>query len=132
LQLEGLVSCILFAWHYADRGSCSADPFDKLGGGASMSLLTIDLFPRDVNSLQDEKVVKFRELLENMTGAYGTSLQSFAIDHGVVVFGLDDERMTQDLLDLLTELLPAKPQIVADQAAFTKVMQELLDDAREA
>ena len=97
-----------------------------------MSLLTIDLFPRDVNSLQDESVVKFRELLENMAAAYGASLQTFAIDHGVVVFGLNDERMTQDLLDTLSELLPAKPQIVADPAAFTDETRKILDDAREA
>ncbi len=95
-----------------------------------MSMFMVRLLPEDADSLDHPAVVGCRDLLERMTAAYGCTLKTFAIDHGVIFFSVDGEKMTEDLLEIFSEILPTAPTIVPDEKAFSDEMSKVLREAR--
>ena len=95
-----------------------------------MSMFMVRLLPEEADSLDHPAVVGCKDLLERMTNAYGCTLKTFAIDHGVVFFSVDGDKITEDLLDIFSEILPTTPTIVPDEQAFSTEAGKVLREAR--
>ena len=66
-----------------------------------MGVIEVDLFSKNVNSLDHPEVAKFRELLEDVADEYQCRLISFDIDYGTVSFAFDNEELTAEVLKML-------------------------------
>ena len=95
-----------------------------------MAIVMLTIFPHEVNSLDHPEVVRLRTLLQDGVAMYGGKLTSFAIEHGVVFFGIDNEEMARDMLDDAGRVLGVAPHIFPDEAAFAATAKKLLDERR--
>ena len=68
-----------------------------------MGMIEVDLFSKDINSLDHPEALRFRELLEDVAEECGCHLESFEIDHGTVTFSFDDDRLTAKILKILED-----------------------------
>jgi hypothetical protein len=68
-----------------------------------MSVIEIDLFPEDIDSLDHPYVEQFRELLEEAADAHNCRLLSFDIDQGTVSFSFDSDEMTAEIIMMLKD-----------------------------
>ena len=66
-----------------------------------MGIIEVDMFSEDVDDLDHPKVMKFRELLEEVARDYHCQLLSFRIDHGTVSFSFDDDGLTAKILKII-------------------------------
>ncbi len=64
-------------------------------------VIEVDLFSKDVNSLDHPKVIHFRGLLEEVAEQYRCSIVTFKVDHGTVFFSFDDDVLTAEILKIL-------------------------------
>lgn len=92
-----------------------------------MDMITFNLFPEDVDTLDDPKVQEFLSLLENMASAYEAKLRTFAIRKGTVIFSVNNEEMCNDLLDDLEELTGRRPRMASDEEDFIEKFREEFD-----
>lgn len=67
----------------------------------SSGLIEIDLFPAEVNSLEQPEVRRFRELLEDVALEYYSRLLFFDIERGTVRFSFDSDQLMADILRIL-------------------------------
>jgi hypothetical protein len=88
------------------------------------------LFPRETDSLDHPEVKEFQHILEGMAGAYGGRLTSFAVDRGVVAFGVDNEEMARDMRNDLARLTGNPPVVCADEQQFREEASRLLGERR--
>ncbi len=65
--------------------------------------IEIDLFPEEINSLEDPEVISFRMLLEDVAEEYECTLVSFDIDHGTVIFSFDNDELMAKILTILQD-----------------------------
>ena len=56
--------------------------------------IEIDLFPEDVNSLDDPGVIDFKRVLLEVAEEYDCFLITFEINHGIVTFSFDSDELT--------------------------------------
>jgi len=63
--------------------------------------IEVDMFPEDVNSLDDPEVIVFKKLLEEVAVEYHCSLLSFEIDHGIVTFSFDSDELMSKIIYLM-------------------------------
>jgi len=66
-----------------------------------MGIIEVDMFLEDVDDLDHPKVMKFRELLEEVARDYNCHLLSFHIDHGTVSFSFDDDELMAKILKII-------------------------------
>ena len=66
-----------------------------------MGIIEIDMFPKDINSLDHPYVEQLRELLEEAAESYHCRLLSFEINHGTVSFSFDSDEMTAEIIKLI-------------------------------
>lgn len=64
----------------------------------SHSLIEVDMFPEEVNSLDHPEVVRFRDVLEEVALEYHCRLIYFDIQNGTVIFSFDSNRLMADIL----------------------------------
>jgi hypothetical protein len=67
----------------------------------SHSLIEIDMFPEDVNSLEHPEVMHFRDVLEEVALEYHCRLTYFEIQNGTVIFSFDSDKLMADILNIL-------------------------------
>jgi hypothetical protein len=67
----------------------------------SHSLLEVDMFPKEVNSLEHPDVVHFRDVLEDVALEYHCRLIYFDIQNGTVIFSFDSDKLMADILKIL-------------------------------
>jgi hypothetical protein len=67
----------------------------------SSGLVEVDLFPAEVNSLDNPEVLRFRELLEEVALEYHCRLIFFDINSGIVSFSFDSDELTAEILQIL-------------------------------
>jgi len=67
----------------------------------SSGVIEIDMFPEDVDNINNPEVVLFKELLEEVADEYHCSLLSFEIDHGVVIFSFDSDKLMSEIIYIL-------------------------------
>ena len=63
--------------------------------------IEVDIFPKDVNSLDHPKVISFKRLLLEVAEEYDCFLVSFEINHGTVTFSFDSDEVTAEILTIL-------------------------------
>jgi len=68
-----------------------------------MGVIEVDLFSRDVNSLDHPEVIKFKALLKSVANEFNCNLLHFEIDHGTVLFSFDDDLLTAEIIKILHE-----------------------------
>ncbi|MBN1850170.1 MAG: hypothetical protein JW932_16475 [Deltaproteobacteria bacterium] len=66
-----------------------------------MGFIEVDLFSDDVDSCAHPVAESFRDLLEEVAESYNCKLQSFDVDHGIVMFSFDCDELTAEILKLL-------------------------------
>ena len=69
----------------------------------SSGFIEVDLFPKDVNSLDHPEVISFKRLLLEVAEEYDCFLVSFEIHHGTVIFAFDSDDLTAKILTILQE-----------------------------
>jgi hypothetical protein len=62
--------------------------------------IEVDLFGKEVNTLDHPEVVRFKKLLEEVANEYNCKLLSFDIDCGTVSFSFDNDELTAHILKL--------------------------------
>jgi hypothetical protein len=67
----------------------------------SSGLIEVDLFPAEVNSLDNPQVLRFKELLEEVALEYHCRLIFFDINNGTVSFSFDSDGLTSEILKIL-------------------------------
>jgi hypothetical protein len=67
----------------------------------SHSLIEVDMFPEEVNSLEHPDVVHFRGVLEDVALEYHCRLIYFDIQNGTVIFSFDSDKLMADILKIL-------------------------------
>ena len=67
----------------------------------SSSLIEVDMFSEEVNSLEHPEVLHFRDVLEEVALEYHCRLTYFDIQKGTVTFAFDSEKLTADILKIL-------------------------------
>jgi hypothetical protein len=67
----------------------------------SHSLIEVDMFPEEVNSLEHPDVVHFRDVLEDVALEYHCRLIYFDIQNGTVIFSFDSDKLMADILKIL-------------------------------
>jgi hypothetical protein len=90
----------------------------------AVAIIAVSLFPPEIDSLDHPTVLEFRQLLAGMAKDFGGKLTSFAIDRGVVYFGVHDEKVAKDVLEIIAERIPNPPIICADDEDFHKMADE--------
>src|SRR5260221_3489922 len=80
----------------------------------TMAVIALPLFSRDVNSVDDPRVRELVTILKGMADAYGGKLTSIAIDHGVVLIGVQGEELVGDMLPDLERLTGSPVETAAD------------------
>ncbi len=95
-----------------------------------MAIIAVSLFPPEIDSLDHPAVQEFRQLLDGMATDFGGRLTSFAIDRGVVYFGVHDEKVAKDVLEIIAEKIPNPPIICANEEEFHKAADEKLRGRR--
>jgi len=68
-----------------------------------MGIIEVDLFSEDVNSLDHPAVSQFKEMLEEVADSYQCHLMSFDIERGTVSFSFDNDKLTSEILGILSE-----------------------------
>ena len=63
--------------------------------------IEIDMFPEEVNRLDDPRVINFKRLLLEMAEEYDCFLISFEINNGTVTFSFDNDELTAEILTIL-------------------------------
>ena len=63
--------------------------------------IEVDLFPAEVDSLENPDVLRFRELLEDVAMEYHCRLTFFEIERGTVSFSFDSDELMADILKIL-------------------------------
>lgn len=99
----------------------------NLSYGVNMGTIAINMFSKDVNSLDDSRVQEFKSLLENMADAYKTKLNSFAIHKGKVIFNVNSEEMCSALLEDFGTLTGQETEVALDSEDFVKKYEENFD-----
>ncbi len=61
-------------------------------------MIEVDLFPEEVDSEEDPRVVEFRRLLEEVAEDYNCNLVAFEINNGSVSFEFDDDSLTAEII----------------------------------
>jgi hypothetical protein len=69
-----------------------------------MGIITVPMFPPDVNSLDHPEVANLRAVYEGMARAYQCKMTSFAIDHGVIFVSFDSEELCNDIMVDMKEI----------------------------
>ena len=67
----------------------------------SSAFIEIDMFPKEVNSMEHWEVVHFKGVLEEVAEEYHCSLVSFDIDQGTVIFSFDSDELMANILNIL-------------------------------
>ena len=65
------------------------------------AIIEVDLFSKDINSLDHPEVLNFRELLEDVALEYHCRLLFFDIEHGTVSFSFDSDKLMANILKIL-------------------------------
>lgn len=68
-----------------------------------MGVIEVDLFSKEVNSLNHPEVKRFKALLKAVADEYRCKLLHFEIDHGTVSFSFDDDLLTAEIIKLFHE-----------------------------
>jgi hypothetical protein len=63
--------------------------------------IEVDLFAKDVDTLDHPLVKDFRVLLEGVAEEYDCRLTSFQIDRGTVTFSFDDDVLMAEIIRIL-------------------------------
>jgi hypothetical protein len=63
--------------------------------------IEVDLFPKEVDSVEHPEVIQFKNLLEDVGREYQAELIFFDIDAGTVSFAFDSEKLTADIIKIL-------------------------------
>jgi len=63
--------------------------------------IEIDMFPEEVNRLDDPRVINFKRLLLEMAEEYDCFLITFEINNGTVTFSFDSDELTAEILTIL-------------------------------
>jgi hypothetical protein len=61
----------------------------------------VDLFAKDVDTLDHPMVKDFRVLLEEVAAEYHCRLTCFQIDQGTVTFSFDDDVLMAEIIQIL-------------------------------
>ena len=67
----------------------------------SSGFIEVDMFPKEINNLNDPEVARFKMLLLEVAEGYDCFLVSFEIDHGTVIFSFDSDELTAEILTIL-------------------------------
>lgn len=63
-------------------------------------LIEVDMFAKEVDSLEHPEVIRFKKILEEVADDYDCKLLSFDIDCGTVTFSFDNDELTADILKI--------------------------------
>ena len=63
--------------------------------------IEIDMFPEDVNRLDDPRVIDFKRLLLEVAEEYDCFLITFEVNNGTVTFSFDSDELTAEILTIL-------------------------------
>ena len=64
-------------------------------------IIEVDMFPEDVNSLDDPEVINFKRVLLEAAEEYDCFLITFGINKGTVTFSFDSDELTAEILTIL-------------------------------
>ncbi|HBF43831.1 MAG TPA: hypothetical protein DDW42_09460 [Desulfobacteraceae bacterium] len=67
----------------------------------SSGFIEVDLFSKDVNSLDNPEALRFKKLLEEVAKEYECRLISLDIDEGTAIFSFDNDELTAEILRVL-------------------------------
>lgn len=67
----------------------------------SHGYIEVDLFSKEVDSLDLPEVSQFKRLLEEVAEEYDCRLVSFDIEAGTVIFSFDSDELMADILKIL-------------------------------
>ena len=63
--------------------------------------IEVDIFSKDVNSLDHPEVVRFKRILLEVAEEFDCFLVSFEIDRGTVTFSFNSDELTAEILTIL-------------------------------
>ena len=63
--------------------------------------IEVDMFPEDINSLDDPQVINFKRVLLEVAEEYDCFLITFEIDRGTVTFSFDSDELTAEIMTIL-------------------------------
>ena len=66
----------------------------------NISLIEVDLFPSEINSLDHPEVLRFRKLLEDVALENHCRLLFFDIENGTVSFSFDSDKLMANILKI--------------------------------
>ncbi len=64
-------------------------------------LIEVDMFPEDVNSLDDPEVINFKRVLLEVAEENDCFLITFEINRGTVTFSFDSDELTTEIMTIL-------------------------------
>jgi hypothetical protein len=63
--------------------------------------IEVDMFPEDVNSLDNPQVIDFKRVLLEVAEEYDCFLTTFEVSKGTVTFSFDSDELTAQILTIL-------------------------------
>jgi len=63
--------------------------------------IEVDMFPEEINSLDDPQVIDFKRVLLEVAEEYDCFLTSFEIHNGTVTFSFNNDELTSEILTIL-------------------------------
>lgn len=70
----------------------------------SAGYIEVDLFSKDVDSLDHPEAVSFKGLLEEVAEDFGCRLTSFEVRQGTAIFAFDSDELMVEILKMLQGL----------------------------
>ena len=67
----------------------------------SDGIIEVDLFSRDVDSVDHPEAKRFKKLLREVAKEYRCKLMSFEVEHGTVSFSFDSDILVAEVLKVL-------------------------------
>ena len=67
----------------------------------SSGYIEVDIFPKEINSIDHQEVIHLREVLEELALDYECQLTDFDIHCGTVIFAFDSDELMANIIEIL-------------------------------
>ncbi len=85
----------------------------------------LNLFSPSVNSIHDEPVKEFKNILDELAKAYGCKLVNFAIKKGTIISSFDNKDVVRDILVDIEQITGVKASLHNSPESFLDEFKEI-------
>lgn len=95
-----------------------------------MPTVTIELFDETVRNTEHPEAVRFRLVLREIAVEYGTQVDRFEVENGVVTFRVGSKEMCAAILRQFQSAMQSVPELLLDEPEFERRTERIRQKRR--